>query len=349
MRLKRFCIISVCFILIIISFAVHVYAHSGRTDANGGHRVSAIGGYHYHCGGHPAHQHENGICPYDKKQDDDSENIQMWIFLIIVGCIILFGVINSIVGKICERAKNRQTNNESALQTTIYNKQLEINNYIKENEKLHNRISDLESQLSKSASENEELRKEAPFIIVQERTTDQKNNHLPYTENLIQAFNQACKDPTDLLSPFVFSKAQTENFYKSIESNALSRIDNSALTIKNITLKIPQKKSKEIDRIPLDKNVSFEVLIQSQHPNEIKEYTTSLSSCTCEDFKYPPKIPCKHMVFLAQRIGALYLYRDHASQLLDEKITTLKKLAKENKDLQTKLKKAQNKQTKKQK
>ena len=45
-----------------------VFAHSGRTDGNGGHHdnrnVSGLGNYHYHCGGYPAHLHENGVCPY---------------------------------------------------------------------------------------------------------------------------------------------------------------------------------------------------------------------------------------------------------------------------------------------
>lgn len=44
-------------------------AHSGRTDSSGGHHdyknASGLGSYHYHCGGHPAHLHENGVCPYD--------------------------------------------------------------------------------------------------------------------------------------------------------------------------------------------------------------------------------------------------------------------------------------------
>lgn len=43
-------------------------AHSGRTDAYGGHHdyknKSGLGSYHYHCGGHPAHLHTNGVCPY---------------------------------------------------------------------------------------------------------------------------------------------------------------------------------------------------------------------------------------------------------------------------------------------
>lgn len=43
-------------------------AHSGRTDANGGHRdnknASGLGSYHYHHG-YSAHLHPNGVCPYD--------------------------------------------------------------------------------------------------------------------------------------------------------------------------------------------------------------------------------------------------------------------------------------------
>lgn len=43
-------------------------AHSGRTDGNGGHHdnqnKSGLGNYHYHCGGYPAHLHNNGVCPY---------------------------------------------------------------------------------------------------------------------------------------------------------------------------------------------------------------------------------------------------------------------------------------------
>lgn len=43
-------------------------AHGGRTDANGGHKdnknKSGLGSYHYHCGGHPAHLHTDGGCPY---------------------------------------------------------------------------------------------------------------------------------------------------------------------------------------------------------------------------------------------------------------------------------------------
>ena len=49
-------------------FSIEAEAHPGRTDANGGHKdnknKSGLGSYHYHCGGHPAHLHPNGVCPY---------------------------------------------------------------------------------------------------------------------------------------------------------------------------------------------------------------------------------------------------------------------------------------------
>ena len=69
MRKNKKKIISILLIILsIISIGVNVYAHSGRTDSSGGHKdnnnKSGLGSYHYHCGGHPAHLHTNGVCPY---------------------------------------------------------------------------------------------------------------------------------------------------------------------------------------------------------------------------------------------------------------------------------------------
>lgn len=59
-------ILSICLSLS-TSFSM-AGAHSRRTDAMGGHHdyqnKSGLGSYHYHCGGHPAHLHKNGQCPY---------------------------------------------------------------------------------------------------------------------------------------------------------------------------------------------------------------------------------------------------------------------------------------------
>ena len=70
-RVKKVSILLV--IISVISISVNAYAHSGRTDANGGHRdnnnKSGLGSYHYHCGGHPPHLHNNGICPYSSETE----------------------------------------------------------------------------------------------------------------------------------------------------------------------------------------------------------------------------------------------------------------------------------------
>ena len=55
-------------VAVLLGWPIVNLAHSGRTDSSGGHRdnknASGLGGYHYHCGGHPAHLHTGGVCPY---------------------------------------------------------------------------------------------------------------------------------------------------------------------------------------------------------------------------------------------------------------------------------------------
>ena len=66
MKKRIFSILTVCFV--IMSLSLSAFAHSGRTDSSGGHKdnknKSGLGGYHYHCGGYPAHLHTGGRCPY---------------------------------------------------------------------------------------------------------------------------------------------------------------------------------------------------------------------------------------------------------------------------------------------
>ena len=62
--------------------STYAEAHSGRTDAYGGHKdnknKSGLGSYHYHCGGNPPHLHKNSICPYDTtNSDSDTDSIKI--------------------------------------------------------------------------------------------------------------------------------------------------------------------------------------------------------------------------------------------------------------------------------
>lgn len=69
-------LISILIMTIILCLSLSTFAHSGRTDSNGGHKdnknVSGLGSYHYHCGGYPAHLHTNGVCPYSSKSTSSS-------------------------------------------------------------------------------------------------------------------------------------------------------------------------------------------------------------------------------------------------------------------------------------
>ena len=42
------------------------------TDSNGGHYDRQNGGYHYHHG-YPAHDHPNGVCPYENTEITETE------------------------------------------------------------------------------------------------------------------------------------------------------------------------------------------------------------------------------------------------------------------------------------
>lgn len=67
-KAQKIIVIMLWIIGLLIVISTSAFAHSGRTDASGGHRdnknVSGLGPYHYHCGGYPAHLHVQGYCPY---------------------------------------------------------------------------------------------------------------------------------------------------------------------------------------------------------------------------------------------------------------------------------------------
>ncbi len=82
-RLKKFGTVLLSCMMLTASFTtvsnmtmITAEAHSGRTDAQGGHHdyknKSGLGSYHYHCGGYPAHLHPNGVCPYKNGADSNA-------------------------------------------------------------------------------------------------------------------------------------------------------------------------------------------------------------------------------------------------------------------------------------
>lgn len=64
--MKRFSLL-ILIVLILLCSTVMSFAHSGGTDYKGGH-YDSFGDYHYHHG-YPAHDHIDGECPYDFKDN----------------------------------------------------------------------------------------------------------------------------------------------------------------------------------------------------------------------------------------------------------------------------------------
>ena len=75
-NMKKKVVLIVTIIISVLFVANSSIAHSGRTDSNGGHKdnknKSGLGSYHYHCGGHPAHLHTNGVCPYSTTKTEST-------------------------------------------------------------------------------------------------------------------------------------------------------------------------------------------------------------------------------------------------------------------------------------
>lgn len=67
-KVKKLVYKLICVAMCVVCMPAVSFAHSGRTDGSGGHKdnknKSGLGYYHYHCGGYPAHLHDEGYCKY---------------------------------------------------------------------------------------------------------------------------------------------------------------------------------------------------------------------------------------------------------------------------------------------
>ncbi len=66
----------VCLFVLWVIMMFPAHAHPGRTDSNGGHYNRSTGEHHYHHG-YQAHQHENGVCPYEADASSESVFIEV--------------------------------------------------------------------------------------------------------------------------------------------------------------------------------------------------------------------------------------------------------------------------------
>lgn len=132
-------LILMSIVIIILGSCVAVFAHPGKTDSDGGHFDRSTGEYHYHHG-YPAHQHENGTCPYNKKSTT-TEKAETFATIVI--------------------EDNKQKDNSSGIDYDSIRNKAKINDWVQEYlnnyEKLNNYYSSARQQISNTNTCEPEL------------------------------------------------------------------------------------------------------------------------------------------------------------------------------------------------
>lgn len=277
-------VVSVLFMLLL---AITSFAHSGMTDANGGHWDNNKNEYHYHCGGNPAHKHKGGVCPYDRIPADTSnkgnygsggnnsgtrkENtMDIWeiILLGIVGFVVLAVIISAIKEKIQDKSRAKRHEQEKSI--------IETNDKITE---LNKKIADLEK-------ENGELKRELH---------EAKNNVADANYEVIKTREQEQIDINSLMHNLshAFNDYEVLNkYYRGVTKGKLENAFSTNLTISKIL------------------KFDLEAEIISKSDKKISKYNTTFESCTCEDYKFRCQkegTVCKHMLYLMYSFGVLQL------------------------------------------
>ena len=138
-KVFKISLILMSIVIIILGSCVAVFAHPGKTDSNGGHFDHSTGEYHYHHG-YPAHQHENGTCPYNKKSTT-TEKAETFATIIV--------------------EDNTKSDNSNEIDYDSLRNKAKINDWVQEYlnnyEKLNNYYSSARQQISKTNTYDSEL------------------------------------------------------------------------------------------------------------------------------------------------------------------------------------------------
>lgn len=138
-KVFKISLILISIVVIILGSCVAVFAHPGKTDSDGGHFDRSTGEYHYHHG-YPAHQHENGTCPYNKKSTT-AKKAETFATIVI--------------------EDNEQKDNSSGIDYDSIRNKAKINDWVQEYlnnyEKLNNYYSSARQQISNTNTCEPEL------------------------------------------------------------------------------------------------------------------------------------------------------------------------------------------------
>ena len=198
-------LILMSIVIIILGSCVAVFAHPGKTDSDGGHFDRSTGEYHYHHG-YPAHQHENGTCPYNKKSTT-TEKAETFATIVI--------------------EDNKQKDNSSGIDYDSIRNKAKINDWVQEYlnnyEKLNNYYSSARQQISNTNTCDSELY--SNFSSLNKKVIASLPNYKKYISddkyNEIQKQTKLYKNFLDNNSPndLEYIETITEETHTSIFNN----------------------------------------------------------------------------------------------------------------------------------
>lgn len=196
-------LILMSIVIIILGSCVAVFAHPGKTDSDGGHFDRSTGEYHYHHG-YPAHQHENGTCPYDF---DNNEKSNYYNDYDSEDSSIDFDSIR-------DKAKIKDS----------------VNEYLNDYERLNNFYESAQNQISDTGAMNQSLYTD--FCNLNESVANSLQDYKEYLDNY--TYNEIEKQ-TKLYKNFLDNNSPNDSEYiETITEETHTSIFNNMSTVEKV-------------------------------------------------------------------------------------------------------------------
>ncbi len=283
--MKRFSIFLMCLCMMFNCFVLLTFAHSGKTDANGGHTNYATGEYHYHHG-ESAHQHPNGKCPYETKN-----NIINIFIYIVLGGVGLFVLWNLVISPLIHPSEMKSPQNDKTPSLSEASS-----------------LPQKESQQHLNISASSAVTKEVPSLTnVNSTKTHYTSVRQPPAPRPF--FGSIPSKGTHISQPPVVANGSLSDHPDILGVDRAYLTEKQALAYA-LSIETPRGKKAVTEQILLD-NIEtedgtkpFRVTCSTTSLNSYQQYRTTLVSCTCKDYQ-TRHLPCKHMIALAININAI--------------------------------------------
>ena len=308
--MKRSLALLLFLCVLLSALTLSVFAHPGRTDANGGHWNHSTGEYHYHGEpddpgrknptGNTTNQYwDDPVESDDASASSDSADESYTVTYIILGAIVLFVLWKLIISPLVDCIKNDNAQKKKDLRSPPPPSQIEQQHPISP-----------PPRASGSKNDQPSVSRSVPPLPHSAPTqTPRTTPHPKPTPRVSRPISQATPPPTPTPPSLPFASGIIA------EHPVILGADPDYLTEAQVlayALSIETPRGKKavteqflFDGIDTDKSTKpFRVTCSATSLNSYQQYRTTLISCTCKDHQ-TRHLPCKHMIALAINVNAI--------------------------------------------